>query len=578
MTIPRPEYPRPQFMRPSWLNLNGEWDFEIDCGKSGRARRFFERMQLDDKIILPFCPESELSGQNHKDFMECVWYKRKIKHPFREGLQPDDRILLHIGACDYRTEVYVNGKTAGIHIGGYTAFSFDITDKLREGENDITICAEDFQRSGTQPHGKQCDSYYSAGCSYTRTTGIWQTVWLEAVAASYIKEVKYTPFPSENRLIVEASCVKAHGKTFTADVSFGGGHIASQTAVIKGGSVSIDIRLIGPVHLWGPGHPDLYDLTLRIGEGETNFDTVKSYFAMRSVAYDASEHRFCLNGESIFMRLILDQGFYPDGICTAPSDDALAADIHRSMDMGFNGARLHQKIFEPRFLYHCDRLGYMVWGEHGNWGLDLSGAAAWQGFIPEWLEMLRRDFNHPSVIGWCPLNETQSNQNPELIRTIYNLTKMYDTTRPVIDCSGWCHVITDIVDAHDYNQDPAAFKINFDRLMKGEKVNGIADFIREIPADLAFVSEYGGIWWQPENPEKGWGYGNRPATEADFIERYRQLTDALLDNSMICGFCYTQLTDVEQEVNGLYYYDRRPKFDPAVIRAINTKKAACENN
>lgn len=577
MSVPRPEYPRPQFVREKWLNLNGEWEFEIDHGKSGRARKFFERPQLDNKIILPFCPESELSGVNNKDFMECVWYKRKITYPFRDDIQTGDRTVLHIGACDYRTEVYVNGKTAGSHIGGYTAFSFDITDKLHDGENDITVCADDLQRSGTQPHGKQCDSYYSAGCSYTRTTGIWQTVWLEAVPASYIKETKYIPVPAENKLIVEAVCENAHSKTFIASVSFGGEYIVSDAAVIAGDSARLDISFDSLIHLWTPAQPDLYDLQLFIMDGRTEIDTVKSYFAMRSVAYDASKHRFYLNSESLFMRLILDQGFYPDGIYTASCDGELIADIKRSMDMGFNGARLHQKIFEPRFLYHCDRMGYMVWGEHGNWGLDLAGAAAWQGFIPEWLEMLRRDFNHPSVIGWCPLNETQHNQNPELIRTIYNITKAYDSTRPVIDCSGWCHVITDIVDAHDYNQDPAAFKTNFNRLMLGDKVKGIADFIKEIPADLSFISEYGGIWWQPGNPDKGWGYGNRPVSEADFIERYRGLTDALLDNSMICGFCYTQLTDVEQEVNGLYYYNRQPKFDPAVIKAINTRKAACEN-
>lgn len=577
MNQPRPEYPRPQFVRDTWLCLNGEWEFEIDHGKSGRERKFFERERLDGRIIVPFCPESELSGVNNKDFMECVWYKRKITYPWSGSMKPGDRTVLHIGACDYLCEVYVNGKPAGRHIGGYTAFSFDITDMLSEGENDITIRAEDNLRSSAQPHGKQCSGYYSAGCSYTRTTGIWQTVWLEARSASYIKETKYIPEPGKNRLIVEAFCENAHGMTFGASVSFGGEFIASESCVIQGDGARLIIDLDDNIHLWAPGHPDLYDLRLSVTDGSIEADSVESYFAMRSVAYDPANHRLLLNGKSIFMRLVLDQGFYPDGICTASSDGELIADIKRAMDMGFNGARLHQKIFEPRFLYHCDRMGYMVWGEHGNWGLDLAGAAAWQGFIPEWLEMLRRDFNHPSIIGWCPLNETQRNQNPVLIETIYHITKVYDTTRPVIDCSGWCHVITDIVDAHDYNQDPVTFKANFDRLMQGEAVRGIADFVKEIPADLSFVSEYGGIWWQPDNPDKGWGYGNRPGSEEEFIERYRALADALLDNSMLCGFCYTQLTDVEQEVNGLYYYDRRPKFDPAVIKAINTRKAACED-
>lgn len=578
MTQPRPEYPRPQFVRDKWLNLNGEWDFYIDSAKSGRERRIWNLPSFEGKIIVPFCPESELSGVNNKDFMECVWYKTKISHPFRDDLDPTDRILLHIDACDYAAEVYVNGVSVGRHIGGYTPFYFDITDALKEGENDITVCADDNLRSGRQPAGKQCMNYYSGGCSYTRTTGIWQTVWLEAVPASRIEKTKYTTVVSENMLTIEATTVNAHNKTFIATVSFGGEYVISGAAPINGDNVRLQIELDGDVHLWSPKHPELYDLDLYIMEnGKTTLDHVRSYFGMRTVAYDDAAHRFYINGESIFMRLILDQGFYPTGIYTAPSDSELIADIKRSMDMGFNGARLHQKIFEPRFIYHCDRMGYIVWDEHANWCCDLFAESAWQGYVPEWLSEMERDINSPAVIGWCPFNETQYNQNPWLIKAIYDITKAYDPTRPVIDCSGWKHVATDIVDAHDYDQDPKAL---YERHMKigapDNTDNGIVTTDNRTPRRLSFISEYGGIWWQPENPEKGWGYGNRPASPEEFVERYKGLTEALLSNPYLCGFCYTQLTDIEQEVNGLYYYNRTPKFDPDIIRPITSAKAACE--
>jgi len=579
LNIPRPEYPRPQMVRDNWLNLNGQWEFEIDRGNSGTDRKLWEKEHLAGEITVPFCPESKLSGVEDKDFMECVWYKKKIAHPFNDKVRSGDRTILHIGACDYLTEVFVNGKKVGDHIGGFVAFSFDITDFLTEGENDLTIRAVDHQRSGRQPIGKQCNGYYSAGCSYTRTTGIWQTVWLESVPATYIKAARYTTtVVDQKHLRIEADCVNASGKLLVAEVYYEGEYVLADTARIKGDSALLDIDMDSDVKLWNVGQPNLYDLNLYIiDEKKNEIDRVRSYFGMREVFYDEAAHRFYINGESVFMRTILDQGFYPDGVFTAPSDAELLADIKRSMDMGFNGARLHQKIFEPRFLYHCDRMGYIVWGEHANWGLDLARIDAWQGFIPEWVEAVNRDFNHPAIIGWCPLNETQGNQNQQLIRAIYNITKSIDHTRPVIDCSGWTHVITDIMDCHDYTQDPVDFKQNFDKLVEGADVIG-RHVVKEVPNTLSFVSEYGGIWWQPDAPDAGWGYGGRPTSEQDFLERYKGLTEALLFNPMICGFCYTQLTDVEQEVNGLYYYDRRPKFDPAIIRAINSQKAACEKN
>lgn len=548
--IPRPEYPRPQMVRSQWMNLNGPWEFEMDFGSSGRQRRWFESASFTKKIVVPFCPESRLSGIGYTDFMPTVWYRREVSLPaqWREG----GRVLLHIGACDYHTEVWVNGQSVGTHSGGYMSFSFDITDQLKGRENVLVICADDHLRSRQQPAGKQSLSYYSEGCFYTRTTGIWQTVWLEWVPDTYIRAIRLTPDLEAGCPYVEAECASAHGRVLKAEAFLQGKPMGKTELTVVGTQAKGRLEL-AKVLPWGPGSPTLYDLCLELGE-----DRVESYFGMRSIAYH--DRKFYLNGKPVFQRLVLDQGFYPDGIYTAPDEEELIGDIRRSMDMGFNGARLHEKIFEPRFLYHCDRMGYLVWGEHGNWGLDLSRPEAWRGFLPEWLEAVRRDYSHPSIVGWCPLNETQGDQDPQLVNMLYEMTKAVDSTRPFIDASGWTHVRSDLWDCHDYDQNPETFRERY----------------RTERADCPFVSEYGGIWWDPEQSENGWGYGDRPRTEEEFIERYRGLTEALLDNEGITGFCYTQLTDVEQEVNGLYTYDRRPKFDPAVLHAITSRKAAIE--
>ncbi len=565
----RPEYPRPQFARKNWMNLNGEWQFEIDHGRSGRERKLYEAETLAQKINVPFCPESKLSGIGNVDFMESVWYKRTVDIA-EEWMQDARRTILNIGACDFATEVWVNGTYIGKHIGGYVSFAMDITKALHVGENVIVINAVDTARTGNQPCGKQSRLYYSHACDYTRTTGIWQTVWLENIPNHYIKRTKYRPSVENECLYIEAVCENADGKTLRAEASFGGKVVGSAEAKVTNKTVMLQIKL-SEMHLWGVGDGQLYDLTLDL-EG----DTVSSYFGMRKVEY--KDGKTYINGKVVYQRLILDQGFYPDGIYTAPTEQDLIDDIQRSLDMGFNGARLHQKVFEPLFLYHCDRLGYIVWGEHANWGLDLSKPDAFRGFLPEWQEILERDYNHPAIIGWCPLNETQQNQNRDFVRLLAEQTRSYDPDRMYIDASGWTHQddITDILDIHDYEQDPAVFREHFLPLEKGEPVV----FNRYKQGGVAtFMSEFGGIWWNPNDLNNGWGYGGtskRPQSEEEFIERYRGLVTALLENKGFSMFCYTQLTDVEQEVNGLYTYDRKAKFPPEVIRAINTQKAAIE--
>ncbi|SEK95552.1 Glycosyl hydrolases family 2 [Paenibacillus sp. cl141a] len=577
LTLPRPEYPRPQWVRPQWINLNGSWQFEIDHGRSGKERGLHEPVhELTGTITVPFCPESKLSGVEYKDFMAAVWYKREFEVP----KDWNGRILLHFGAVDYETEVWVNGVSVGTHRGGYTPFGFDITSHVNPGGNIVTVCAEDDVRSGRQPRGKQSGRFHSHGCDYTRTTGIWQTVWLEQVPQAYMSDMKLVGDPDNGCAHLEIKIDgNAAGHKLTASALYEGNAVGNASAVVSGPSVKLTIPL-SEVHLWETGQARLYDLELSLqGDGQAS-DTVQSYFGLRTIMLDGMAFR--LNGKSVFQRLVLDQGFYPDGVYTAPSDEDLRKDIEISMGLGFNGARLHEKIFEPRFLYWADRLGYLVWGEHANWGLDITTAEGLSHFLPEWLEGMERDFNHPALIGWCPFNETWdrdgTKQNNDVLRIVYEVTKKMDPTRPVIDTSGNFHVVTDIFDIHDYDQNPETFKQRYEPMKNGGEVYNSFPNRQQYGGQPYFISEYGGIWWNPDQKdEKSWGYGDRPTSEEAFLERYAGLTNVLLDHPMMFGFCYTQLYDVEQEVNGLYTYDRRSKFDPEVIRRINARKAAIED-
>lgn len=579
MSIPRAEYPRPQLVRSEWINLNGEWDFEIDHARSGKEKEFFKREALSGKITVPFCPESVLSGIGNTDFMECVWYRKNIDIPKEWA---GKRVLLHFGAVDYAATVFVNGTEVGTHKGGYSSFTFDITDMLNESGNYITVCAEDFTRSEKQPAGKQCTALKSCGCSYTRTTGIWQTVWLEAVSESYIKSIRTTTE-------IEHGCAdftlelsdNSEGCTVIAKAFFDGRQVGEAKTANHGGATQLRIEL-SEKHLWEVGNGVLYDVEFEIDRDGKAVDSVKSYFGLREVAL--KDGAFLLNGKKVFGRWVLDQGFYPDGIYTAPTDEALRADIKYSMQLGFNGARLHEKVFEPRFLYWADKLGYLVWGEQANWVLDHSDPTNIYNFLPEWLEVIKRDFSHPSIIGWCPFNETWDlkghEQCNELIGTVYDVTKALDPTRPVIDTSGNYHVRTDIFDVHDYAQDAGKLAEVFSELDKGiikDQIWRATPHRQTFRGEPVFLSEYGGIKWDITGVGESWGYGDAPKTEEEFIERYKALTEVVMKNKGVFAFCYTQLYDVEQERNGLMTYDRKFKFDPEIFRKINSQKAAIED-
>ncbi len=587
MNIPRAEHPNPQWERDTWKNLNGTWEFEFDFGCSAVERRLWEKERFDREILVPFCPESRLSGIGYTDFINGVAYRKNFELSQEEL---SGRVLLHFGAVDYEASVYVNGTLVGSHKGGYTSFCFDITKHVAPGPNTLFVAVKDDVRSGLQPKGKQAHLYASSGCDYTRTTGIWQTVWLEFVPERHIQSAKYYPDPANGKVTV-TGLVQGQG-TLQLTALWEDKPVGEAALSVEDGFFTVQLDL-SETHLWEPGKGGLYTLLLSFGE-----DRVKSYFGLRTAKFQG--RKFLLNDKSLFQRFVLDQGFYPEGIYTAPTEEDLVKDIQLSFAAGFNGARLHEKVFEARFLYHCDRLGYLVWGEYPNWGLDHAHPLSTETYLNQWSEAVERDFNHPAIIGWCPFNETwgyrEEREKNALLTSLYKLTKRLDPTRPCIDSSGNYRVLSEVYDIHDYDQDTQSFQARWD---------GLTDRIREtggvIPAEdpffnsapegpsgrapffnqpydnqPIFVSEYGGIRW-PDDTVEGWGYGNAPATPEEFFARYKGLTEALLNNPEIFGFCYTQLYDVEQEVNGLYTYGRAQKFDISLIRKINQQKAAIED-
>lgn len=578
--IPRPEHPMPDFERKVWQNLNGKWQFGIDNLKTGLERGLKSGVDLPLEITVPFCPESKLSGIANTEFMEAVWYQRFFK--IDDALK-GSRIILHFGAVDYEARVWVNGKEVARHKGGFTPFSADITDAVDiNGENELVVYAIDDLRATHQPGGKQCHSLYSKGCMYTRTTGIWQTVWLEAVPKTHISGLAVWPDALNGKVTLEVAVKNFTSKTVVEAVAIANGCIFDEGKSEAAGNTVLTLYIPAPV-LWQPGDPFLYDLRLRLVEDGEVLDEVSSYFGLRDVCVEGD--RILINKAPVFQRLILDQGFWPDGIYTAPSDDELKADIERSMAMGFNGARLHQKVFEPRTLYWADKLGYLLWGEFPDWGCHLRWhAEGRENFQREWIDVLFRDRNHPAIVAWVPFNEAHSTTeryDPAFISVIAETTRRLDPSRPVIDTSGYTHVKTDIWDLHDYEQDPKVFAEHYaafaenpsnDTLLRND-----ADHEPPYTGQPVIVSEYGGTWWNPAQAgEDAWGYGNRPKSVEECIERIIALTDVLLSNPHMAGLCYTQLTDVEQEVNGLYTPDRKPKFPPELIKKALDKKAAIE--
>lgn len=592
--ILRAEYPRPQFERNAWINLNGEWTYSFDFSGSGLEREWFKSTGFDQKIIVPFCPESKLSGVEYKDFINHMWYHRTISIPQDWA---NKQVLLNFGAVYYKSEIYIDGVFAARHFGGTSSFQVDITPYVKAGQtHNLVVYVESDVRSTHQPSGKQNLQFASYGCNYTRTTGIWQTVWMEAVHPEGLQSVQMIPDIDQQQLIIRPRFYKELGGKLEVTLKDNGKVVSKET--VAANSLSTVILPVKKMKTWSPENPFLYDVELRVIDKAGNVvDEVKSYAGMRKVHIEGK--KIYLNNQPYYQRLVLDQGFYPDGIWTAPSDEALKKDIQLSMEAGFNGARLHQKVFEERFYYWADKLGYLTWGEASSWGMDCNDIETARNFITEWTEIVERDRNHPSILIWTPTNEEfwpDRVQYPRLMQDLYKLTKAIDPTRPFHGTSGGSHIATDIWTVHNYEQDPAKLKdllYNDGKLMEAPKWE-----IQLMPKNIGFnglkytdqytfpqykhdmpylIDEFGGIKWNPSQQMESaqntsWGYGEPPHSLEEFYARLEGLVNTVLSLSdHVWGYCYTQLTDVEQEQNGIYYYDRSPKFDMKRIHAIFSK-------
>lgn len=602
---PRPEYPRPQLVRENnWINLNGKWDFTFDDSNVGLKEKWFKEENIrkfDRTIIVPFCFQSKLSGIEDTSFHDVIWYRREFT------ISPQSlkkKVLLHFGAVDYRCRVYLSGEYVGSHEGGYIGFSLDITDYVDE-QNVLIVKVEDPSQSLEIPRGKQYWKKDLETIFYPRVSGIWQTVWLEFVSPEfYIKKLKYFTDIDKSEMLVEFNI---HGTNFSGllleiEILFNEQNIVKEeinldflgkleqklTKQISGNvfpkttdrfkfKVNIPENLL---FLWDTENPNLYDINLKIfnKKNETTYDSVKSYFGMRKISISDLKSEFnrqiLLNNEPIYQKLFLVQGYWPEGLYTAPTEDDIVKDIQFIKAFGFNGLRTHQKAFDPRFLYWCDKLGVLVWGEIGN--SFIFTVDSQMRLLNEFIEEINRDFNHPSIITWVPINESwgvggsrKNAKRADYTLSLYHLIKSVDPSRLVVDDDGWWHTKTDICTRHFYSEINKIPKLFKDEL-KSHKRALPKVYLKPFSYndEPIIYSEIGGYGLRPDKDDnKNWGYGN-------LMENSDELFQSLIDllnefdkrKNWIQGFCYTELYDQFQEINGLLTLNREPKFPPSKLK------------
>jgi len=558
------QYPRPQFKRQEWTSLNGPWEFLFDDEDRGVLLGYQRKFPSARTIEVPFAYETKRSGIHCTDQHDIVWYKREFSLT-----DVSKRTLLHFGAVDYRAEVYVNGLHAGTHEGGHTSFSLDITDFVKS-DNTLVVRVHDDMTDLDNPRGKQYWKVVPEGIYYTKTTGIWQTVWLEQVPMEYLSQVLITT--DIDLKTVSFACIAHTKQPRTLHITFPQfSELNTSFELSSKGKYQVDFSNVKEFEklLWSPQRPILIDVSFTFGD-----DQVRSYFGFRKVSI-GEDNQVLLNNKPYFMRLVLDQGYYPDSLLTSPDDDALLNDVLLAKQMGFNGVRKHQKIEEERYLYYADKHGLLVWGE-------LPSAYSFNDtsrskLKRELKEMILRDYSHPALVVWVPINESWG--VPDLkhdpaqvafLNELYHFTKKLDPTRLVVSNDGWEHAITDLFTIHDYES-------NYNVLKK--RYNDMANLLASKPGHRplwnkgyhynnqpVLVTEFGGISYQT-NGQQGWGYSNAQNNE-DFRRRLAAVIKPLYESPFVQGFCYTQFTDVEQEINGLLTFDRKPKIDLSIIQTL----------
>jgi beta-galactosidase/beta-glucuronidase len=585
-------YPRPQLIRASWTDLCGPWQFAYDDQDVGRDQHWVEQPErFTQTITVPFPPESQASGIGDPAPHPVVWYRRTFQMTDQDR---PERLLLHFGAVDYHAQVWVNGQLVAQHEGGHTPFSADITQALRQGEQDqvIVVRAEDQPADLSQPRGKQDWEASPHRIWYHRTTGIWQPVWLEPVPTIYITDVRWTPDLDRGMLGLRVKLnrrpdrplrlrvrLSLRGTPLTHDLyDLERSELHREIALEPGGLSMTRERV-----LWSPKYPNLIDAALTIEDGDQPVDEVLSYAGMRTTSFAGG--RFLLNSRPYYLRLVLQQGYWPESHLAAPSAEALRREVELIKELGFNGVRIHQKVEDPRFLYWCDRLGLLVWGEMAN--AYVFSTTAVERLTREWIDVLHRDYSHPCIVTWVPLNESWGVPNLEhdpsqrdYVRGLYHLTKAIDPTRPVIGNDGWEHLATDVCGIHDYALDSTTIRERYSTFEAVERtLHHIQPHYRLIvlpdyhrSGEPIMLTECGGISYAPSSGEQWWGYGT-VTEQTEFLARYEDLIGAILECPTIAGFCYTQLTDTEQETNGLLHADRTPKLSLARVREINQRSS-----
>jgi beta-galactosidase/beta-glucuronidase len=588
-----PVHPRPQLVRPDWTDLCGDWGFAFDDDNVGLTERWQDSDKpFDRSIAVPYPPESALSRVHDPAYHPVVWYRLEtaVATP-RAG----ERLLLHFGAVDYRATVWVDGMLVGRHEGGHTPFTFDVTDALDGTMSDdsdadrhvVVVRAEDRPTDVTQPRGKQDWQVEPHAIWYHRTTGIWQPVWFEHVPDTHVSDLQWTPQVDAGRVRVEVrlSTVPARPLTIGVHLRLGDEVLAEQRFRVEDDHAVADVAIPALANgqdagrlLWSPEQPTLVQARVEVHDGADIVDGVDSYLGLRST--DIGDGRFLLNGHPYYVRSVLEQGYWPESHLAAPGPAALRREVEQVKELGFNAVRIHQKVEDPRFLYWCDRLGLLVWGEMAN--AYEFGTVAVERLTREWLDVVRRDRSHPCVVTWVPMNESWGIQHVStqpaqrsLSESLYHLTKALDPSRPVLANDGWEHSGSDIVGVHDYAPRGEDLRERYaDAAAVQQTMRTGRPAMRPVlltgfdPGDRpVMLTEFGGVRFSLDPDDEGWGY-SQSSTGQEFAERLAELVDAVLDSRALAGFCYTQLTDTEQEQNGLLTADRRPKIPAAQVREI----------
>ena len=613
VNIPRPEYPRPQFVRENnWINLNGEWDFSFDDGDIGLKERWYKvekSKNFDRKILVPFCFQSKLSGIEDTSFHEVIWYRREFEIP---NQFKNKKTLLHFGAIDYRSSIYLNGEYLGSHEGGYIGFSLDLTNYLEE-INVLVIRVEDPSQDLEIPRGKQFWKSEIESIFYPRVSGIWQPVWLEFLSLEYqIYDLKITPNIDKSEVIFE---ITLNGMGISElhlliEILFN-----NQTVVQN----NINLDFLGKIgrrknkkvlkeriemfnrknfhenpnrfkikakipdnklFLWDVNNPNLYDLTLKIKNEQTSeiYDEISSYFGMRKISISDNGNKnkqILLNSKPLYQKLFLIQGYWPDSLYTPQSDDHIKKDIQYVIDFGFNGLRTHQKAFDPRFLYWCDKMGVLVWGEIGN-AYRFSVKAKLR-LINQFVAEVERDYNHPSIIAWVPINEgwgvPGAEKDPKrgyYTSALYFLIKSIDPTRLIIDDDGWWHTDNNDVCTRHFYSTSDLLPATLEDEINSHKTSVPLTYLKPFgyTREPIIYSEIGGFGYDfKDNIDKKWGYGKLIGDSEGLLERILNLLKEFdTRKEWIQGFCYTELYDQFQEINGLLTFDRQPKFPPHKLK------------